>query len=879
MLTIKNRFIQLLKGKKAFMLIFAFIMATFTTGVLTLNLHYAKAETNVNSISITINEFMGTSGTVVQNDVGLTQRDFQVTRISASGGVGSYQVRLLNSDYIFANSGLTVTVNGAASEFTYDTDNPSRFIWFNYTASTNFIELYDGENLISSTINLGTVDKKDLATTTKTITILNPDPNPEQAGNPMAGPQTRTLGLSFSPKSSGSSGAGGSGSGGGDSGSGSGSGSSVMAFGTNPTSLSTITTGSSATFSIYLNTSLGAGTYTMTLRINSTQKDGFDGYPIDVTYDVIVTVTDTVGEQYSVAIYDGANKLTNGTVIDFGTVDKSELGTVASRTFTIKNEGTQGYSDFEISTYTNVFLINNDVFISTSLGVNGSYNVTLTVGTGTNAGEYQSYLNFGDKDHVVSGNLILRLKVTEQTPYLLEAYNGETLYNSNSMYNFGQAAVGSNVPAEHIFRIVNAGANATGDLSVSLQYTKMAADAFTVVNSIPSIAKNGEYNLSIQPKENLSAGEYQATVNIYNSNVSVSFKIGFTVFALTEVTSIVIPAGKLVAPAVDATINTQNGSGTGYNYSVRYQEYSGGDWVTPTSSKFMAGKTYRIIVTATKQQNSTFASNVTMMLGEDVGENITATAYQVIGYKTFAKLPAASYSLEVVGADQHYNSGTLTYTFDNLVDEYGVVTPGYLTLNNLGSNATGDFNVSFIIPNSGAEGYAYESTSYIPSIASGNSYIFEIKPAIGLAPSTYAENLTISNANISITLHIILTVDKKPYKMQVNYDHIELNFATGNTNKIEYILIGGDTATFGFDYLYNDLNSQSASFEREHENLKVGYSATDANRFETQIRIKNKGVNQLTNIEITRSGPGNEYFTISEIYKLVLTKIHVQIMG
>ncbi len=885
--------------RKALLLILTFVLAISMLGVMAAcssgHKAYADDATPITWLYVNVTEAFGsiTMPNENSNSAGLPTSSFSRMKGSASNGTMSYTVTFQRgvTGYVFDDN-VELYVNGIK----YDSDKRSlsgdkKTLSFSYTANPVSIELYEGtygaeqsyvtpvDALITdNTIDFGTVTKSGLASTpNKDLTIKNPG----QAGRDR---YTGTLGLQLMASSSGSSDPESSSSSssnpesGPDSSSSSSSSSGPVAFGFYPSnstsiSIATIQAGLTANFSISLNDTLDVGTYTWTLRIQSTGTDSFGSLPVaQIDYTVTITIEeDPAPAQHLKVIYTTySTELASGTTIPtFGTADIEEVSSLPSKQFTFVNDGTETMTGVTIETNNQLFLVNGSVsYNAGTLAVGQSVTVTITLGTASQAGTFQINLQYLNGAKTFEGYLVLQVTVTDDIPALaLEAYDGETKITGSSYnYNFGQATVGSSVPAAHSFRLVNVGRNATGNLSVTITGGK--TPGYNAVSVIPSIAKNGYYDLSIQPKSGLSQGSYQNQIIIRFSNntVAASFGVNYTLVQPTEIETIEIPAGKAVPPVKDATITNQGGSTTYYSYSVLYQEQSGENWISPSSATFAAGKTYRIRVMATISNKTyySFKNNVTMTIGGVAAENFTATSEQAIGYRTFEPLPPDDFALELASYSSLTYENT-AYYFVSVVDEYLVTTPGYFTLHNPGANATGDLTLSYEKVPSGYEGDTFESVSVIPSIAAGGNYVLEVKPALGKSANydgNFIEDMTISNANVSITLRLVFIVNKKPYKIEVTYEQIELNKASGNTQKVEHELFGGDGANFAFDYLWED--PDNSIVDRYYENLKVGYTQAEANRFETHIRVRNRGSNNLTNITMTHSGPGDAYFDFDD---------------
>ncbi len=892
--------------RKAPVLILTFVLAISMLGVMAAcssgHKAYADDATPITWLYVNVTEAFGsiTMPNENSNSAGLPTSSFSRMKGSASDGTMSYTVTFQRGaeGYVFDDN-VELYVNGIK----YDSDKRSlsedkKTLSFSYTAKPVLIKLYEGtydnthandmteDELITDTIDFGTVTKSGLASTpNKDLTIKNPGQSGRDRYSGTLGlqliPPTSESGPESNPESSSSSSSSSSNpESGPDSSSSSSSSSGPVAFGFYPSnstsiSIATIQAGLTANFSISLNDTLDVGTYTWTLRIQSTGTDSFGSLPVaQIDYTVAITVEeDPAPTQHLKAIYTAySTELASGTTIpSFGTADIEEVSSLPSKQFTFVNDGTETMTGVTIETNNPLFLVNGSVsYNAGTLAVGQSVTVTVTLGTASQAGTFQVPLQYQNGAKTFEGYLVLQVTVTDDIPALaLEAYDGETKITSSSYtHNFGEVAYGANAPAAHPFRLVNVGRNATGNITVINNVSDGKTQGFQAVSVISNIDKNGEYNLYVQPKSGLAVGTYTSVILVrFSTNVvATNFRVTFTVYTESQVTSIVIPAEKAAQPVTGNTITTLNGNGTGYNYVVRYQEQSGEEWITVTSGTFAAGKTYRAWVTATanKSTHYTFSGSVTMTIGGSSAESFTTTSEKATGYKTFEQLPPDDFALELASYSSLTYENT-AYYFVSVVDEYLVTTPGYFTLHNPGANATGDLTLSYEKVPSGYEGDTFESVSVIPSIAAGGNYVLEVKPALGKSANydgNFIEDMTISNANVSITLRLVFIVNKKPYKIEVTYEQIELNKASSNTQKVEHELFGGDGANFAFDYLWED--PDNSIVDRYYENLKVGYTQAEANRFETHIRVRNRGSNNLTNITMTHSGPGDAYFDFDD---------------
>jgi hypothetical protein len=228
---------------------------------------------------------------------------------------------------------------------------------------------------------------------------------------------------------------------------------------------------------------------------------------------------------------DGTHVFDTATV---GYTDQNELtvtvdntGNAATGDLTIKLSGTNADA-FELSTE-----------LIDGIDVDGKYIFTVAPKTGLAAGEYMAT--------VTVSNMTNGISETFDVAFTVIRYE-ITLSDIDGAYVFETAEEGYTDQNELTVTVKNTGTAATGDLTIEL--SGMNANAFELsTESIDSIDVNNEDTFTVKPRTGLAAGEYMATVGIYNieNGISETFGIKFTV----DATEKIVPPPVIIPPPLE----------------------------------------------------------------------------------------------------------------------------------------------------------------------------------------------------------------------------------------------------------------------------------------------------------------------------------------
>jgi methionine-rich copper-binding protein CopC len=166
----------------------------------------------------------------------------------------------------------------------------------------------------------------------------------------------------------------------------------------------------------------------------------------------------------------------------------------------------------------------------------GTHTATVTVSGGSNIEEQSFEVNF----------------------YVIAATYGVTLSRNGTglgadyTHSFGTVTLPNyTLPAALAVTVTNSGNQATGTLTVALGGTNNTA--FTVApTTITGLAVNGSDSFTVQPKPDLGAGTYTATVTVSGGNgISASFGVSFVVEAVTYSISLDVSGTHIFPDAVE----------------------------------------------------------------------------------------------------------------------------------------------------------------------------------------------------------------------------------------------------------------------------------------------------------------------------------------
>jgi uncharacterized membrane protein len=359
---------------------------------------------------------------------------------------------------------------------------------------------------------------------------------------------------------------------------------------------------------------------------------------------------------------------------------------------------------------------------------------------------------------------------------------GQTTYSisldQTGDYAFSEATLGYGAQTEKTVTVRNTGNQATGTLTIE----KSGANpgSFTVSKaSLNSIAAGGNDSFTVVPAAALAAGTYTATITVSGGNsISASLNLSFTVTAtaygigLSQTGTYAFPGAAPGYDAPNALTITVNNTGTQATGALTIA-MSGADPGSFTVSKASlnsiaaGGNDSFTVVPVTGLAAETYAATITVSGGNGIsaGFNVSFAVTVPVDY---------GIALSEIG----------TYAFLGAVPGYEAQSPQTVTVNNIGTNATG----ALTIAKSGAEPGSFAvSTNSLNSIAAGGNDSFTVVPVTGLAEGTYTATITVSGENeITAGFNVSFTVDAAAEENAVDIaigiadEHIDLTKSTEN---------------------------------------------------------------------------------------------------
>gem|GEM_PF-1174108 len=306
------------------------------------------------------------------------------------------------------------------------------------------------------------------------------------------------------------------------------SGTNATSFILSRTSIASIATGGSATFTVVPRTALAAGTHTATVTVRGANS-------IERSFTVSFEVRPGI---YGITL--------DATAISFSAVDPGYRAPT-SRTIRVTNDGNQPTGALTVSlsgTNATSFSLSRSSIASIARG--GSATFTVVPRTALAAGVHTATVT-------VRGANGIEKSFTVSFEVRPGIY---TIDLNATAISFAAVAPGYRAPSAQTVRVTNTGNQATGALTLSLSGAN--ATSFSLSRtSLASIARGGSSTFTVVPRTGLAPGIYEATVNVRGANaIDKSFTVRFVVNA--AVYSVALSTTAIDFPAANAGYRAQS---------------------------------------------------------------------------------------------------------------------------------------------------------------------------------------------------------------------------------------------------------------------------------------------------------------------------------
>ena len=174
-------------------------------------------------------------------------------------------------------------------------------------------------------------------------------------------------------------------------------------------------------------------------------------------------------------------------------------------------------------------------------------------------------------------------------------------------------------------------------------------------------------------------------------------------------------------------------------------QYTGAVTWLPADAAFGYGAAYTATITLTPKAGFTLAGVPADSFTVAGATSVSNAANSGVISAAFPATAAAPTYAVSVAAPAIADGGS--HTFAGAVAGYGPIAATSFTVSNTGSGAMTDLDVA--LSGADATSFTIDKTALDPTLASGGTTSFTIKPNDGLAAGTYAATVTITDANIA----------------------------------------------------------------------------------------------------------------------------------
>jgi C1A family cysteine protease/uncharacterized membrane protein len=520
------------------------------------------------------------------------------------------------------------------------------------------------------------------------------------------------------------------------------SGANSSSFTLSRTSIVSLNTGGSDTFTVAPDTGLSVGTYTATVTVSN--GNGLSG-----GFDVSFTVNEPA-PTYGISLSVSSNHTFPAANVDYGT--QSPLGVTVSNT---GNRSTGNLTVALSGVHSGSFILPKTSI--SSIGMGGSNTFTVVPKTGLSAGTYTATVTVSNGNgNGISASFRVSFTVNPD-----KATWGISLSRAGT-HTFPSAMETTGVPEAITVTVSNTGNRNTGKLTVALSG---AADAYalseTSINDLGVNDSNRSGTFTVGPIAGLVHGTYTATVAVSGGNgISRSFNVSFTVTGTSApVYSISLSPASHIFPAATA------------GYTPAECEV----FVTNTGNR----DTGNLTVDLSGANPGSFALSKDSISGLDGSDSFTVapkTGLPVGTYTATATVKgdngiseSCSFSFTVHGTDPVYDValGTTGHALPAATAGYASQTALDVPVTNAGNQDTGDLTVGLSGASPGS--FALSRTSIV-SLNTGGSDSFTVAPRTELPVGTYTATVTVNGDNdISRGFDVSFTVKSpSPYGISLS---------------------------------------------------------------------------------------------------------------
>jgi hypothetical protein len=535
------------------------------------------------------------------------------------------------------------------------------------------------------------------------------------------------------------------------------SGENADSFTLSSASLPGIAPGGTATFTVAPEAGLGSGTYTATIKVSG-------GNGINASFGVSFTVT---GASASISLdVTGTYTfpvVTTGYTPQAKTITVYNEGELATGTLTIGVSNT----DFEVSTTS----LNN-------IAVGGSDTFTVAPVQWLGEGDYTATITVSGDG--ISASFGVSFTVSDSSVYSIGL-------SETGTYTFDDAITGYGTQSPRTVTVTNTGNAATGSLTIGTTSANFTVTPTTLSN----IATGGNDTFTVVPIQALGAGTYTATITVSGVNVtSRNFDVSFTVSDPPAYSIGLSPGGIYdfgeAAPGYGAQspiIVTVSNTGTQATGNLTIAISGAGFTVSTNSLNNIA-----------VGGNDTFTVEPAPGLGEG---DYTATI-TVSGDHDISASRNVRFTVATTPSYDIWLSENGTYTFNNAVFGYGAQNPLFVTVYNMGTQATGTLTIT----KSGANPDDFRvSINNLNSIAVSGNDTFTVVPIEGLGVGTHIATITVSGGNgmSARNFDVRFTVTATPQSSNANLGSLSVSPGALNpafsANTPAYTVLVSDSVT------------------------------------------------------------------------------------
>ncbi|MCL1811322.1 MAG: choice-of-anchor D domain-containing protein, partial [Methanomassiliicoccaceae archaeon] len=489
-------------------------------------------------------------------------------------------------------------------------------------------------------------------------------------------------------------------------------------FNVSPTTVGSIATGGTGTFSVAPNTGLSVGVHSAAITVTGSNgisesfNVSFEVTPVP-TYGISLSQTGTYPFAPLTEGYDPPGALTV-TVTNTGNQPTGPL------TIALSGAGSSGFS----TTVTSIGSIASGTAqfdIAPAIGLSeGVYIATVTVSGGPN---------------ISTQSFNVSLRVDPIPTYGIEI-------SQKAAHIFTPETEGYSSTEQLSVIVTNTGNQTLDSVAIALVGTN-AASFILSATGISNLPAGGTGTFDLAPVTGLTPGTYTATVLVSSDKVpgTQSFNVSFTVNP---------------TPTYGIDLSQK----MPYSFSSADVGYSAPSALSVMVTNTGNQPTGALTIAVTGANASSFALSATSMDSIAAGSNNSFTVRPVTG------LSAGSYTATVeVSGGQNIaaQSFTVNFTVIEATAGYGIslsqktpytfnATYGYsaqgpltIMVTNTGSTPTGALSLTL----SGADADKFSlSPASLGSIATGGVSTFTVAPVIGLTPGTYTATVTVGNSNV-----------------------------------------------------------------------------------------------------------------------------------